>query len=84
MKVLIVDDDQDILNMINAFLRHYKDINIMTSINGGEACRIIIKDSPDLTILDGLIPKIFGFGLCRKVRAPETIRGARAGCQLPQ
>lgn len=68
MKILIVDDDQDILNMINAFLRYYKDINIMTSNNGEEAYQIIIKESPDLAIIDGLIPGIHGFDLCKKVK----------------
>jgi len=68
MKILIVDDDQDILNMINAYLRYYKDINIITSNNGEEAYRIIIKESPELAIIDGLIPGIHGFELCKKVK----------------
>ncbi len=68
MKVLIVDDDQDILNMIIAFLGHYKDINIITSNNGEEGYQIIIKESPDLAIIDGLIPGIHGFELCKKVK----------------
>ncbi|MBI5100988.1 MAG: response regulator [Nitrospirae bacterium] len=68
MKVLIVDDDQDILNMINAFLSHYKGINIITSKNGEEAYQIIMKESPDLAIIDGLIPGIHGFELCKKVK----------------
>jgi YesN/AraC family two-component response regulator len=68
MKILIIDDDQDILNMINAFLRHYKGINVMTSKNGEEGYQIIIKESPDLAIIDGLIPGIHGFELSKKVK----------------
>src|ERR1039458_10026169 len=68
MKVLIVDDDQDIVTMIIAFLGHYKDINIITSNNGEEGYQIIIKESPDLAIIDGLIPGIHGFELCKKVK----------------
>ena len=74
MKVLIVDDDQDILNMINAFLRHYKNINIITSKNGEEGYQIIIKESPDLAIIDGLIPGIHGFELCKKVKADTGLQ----------
>src|SRR4030043_824000 len=74
MKVLIVDDDQDILNMINAFLRYYKDINIITSKNGEEAYQIIIKESPDLAIIDGLIPGIHGFELCKKVKEDKALQ----------
>ena len=74
MKVLIVDDDQDILNMINAFLKHYKGINIMTSKNGEEAYQMIMKESPDLAIIDGLIPGIHGFELCKKVKEDTELQ----------
>jgi curved DNA-binding protein CbpA/DNA-binding NarL/FixJ family response regulator len=74
MKVLIVDDDQDILNMITAFLGHYKDINIISSKNGEEAYRIIIKESPDLAIIDGLIPGMHGFELCKKVKEDKELQ----------
>lgn len=74
MKVLIVDDDQDILNMITAFLGHYKDINIISSKNGEEAYRIIIKESPDLAIIDGLIPGLHGFELCKKVKEDTELQ----------
>ncbi len=74
MKVLIVDDDQDILNMINAYLRYYKDINIITSNNGEEAYQIIINESPDLAIIDGLIPGIHGFELCKKVKGDTGLK----------
>jgi len=74
MKVLVVDDDQDILNMIHAFLRHYKDINIITSKNGAEAYQIIIKERPDLAIIDGLIPGMHGFDLCKKVKEDAELQ----------
>jgi len=74
MKVLIVDDDEDILNMINAVLRHYKDIDIITSNNGEKAYQIIGRESPDLAIIDGLIPGIHGFELCKKVKADKGLQ----------
>jgi YesN/AraC family two-component response regulator len=74
MKVLIVDDDPDILNMLNAFLGHYKDINIITSNNGEEGYQMIIKESPDLAIIDGLIPGMHGFELCRKVKEDTGLK----------
>src|ERR1039458_9972639 len=76
MKVLIVDDDQDIVTMIIAFLGHYKDINIITSNNGEEGYQIIIKESPDLAIIDGLIPGIHGFELCKKVKEDEGMENS--------
>jgi DNA-binding response OmpR family regulator len=73
MKVLIVDDDVDILNMLKAFLND-KDIDIMTSRNGEEAYQIIVKEEPDLAIIDGLIPGIHGFELCKKVKEDASLK----------
>ena len=67
MKVLLVDDDKDILNMLKVFLKD-KNFDIITSGNGEEAYKIIIKEKPDLAIIDGLIPGIHGFELCKKVK----------------
>ena len=67
MKVLVVDDDKDILNMIKVFLKD-KDFTILTSGNGEEAYRIILDEKPDIAIIDGLIPGIHGFELCKKVK----------------
>jgi CheY-like chemotaxis protein len=74
MKVLIVDDDQDILNMITAFLGHYKDVNIITGKNGGEAYQTIIKETPELAIIDGLIPGMHGFELCKKIKEDKELQ----------
>ncbi|ERR1039458_4148497 len=75
MKLLLVDDDQDILNMIKVFLKD-KDFDIITSSNGEEAYQIIIKEKPDLAIIDGLIPGIHGFELCKKVKEDEGMENS--------
>lgn len=67
MKVLVVDDDNDILSLIKVFLKD-KGFTILTSGNGEEAYRIILDEKPDIAIIDGPIPGIHGFDLCRKVK----------------
>lgn len=73
MKLLVVDDDKDILNLIKVFLKG-KDFDIITSGNGEEAYRIIAKDCPDVAIIDGLIPGIHGFELCKKVKEDPALK----------
>lgn len=75
MKILLVDDDKDILNMLEVFLKG-KDFDIITSRNGEEAYRSIIDEGPDLAIIDGLIPGIHGFELCKKVKEDKSLRKA--------
>ncbi len=77
MKLLIVDDDQDMLNLIRVFLKH-RDYEIMESKNGNDAFTIAIEQEPDIAIIDGLIPGIHGFELCKKIKEePSLIRTPR-------
>ncbi len=73
MKVLIVDDDKDVVNMLKAFLKE-KEFNIITCGDGEEAYKIIAKEAPDIAIIDGLIPGLHGFELCKKVKEDKTLR----------
>lgn len=73
MKILLVDDDNDILNMLKVFLKD-KDFDIITSGNGEEAYRMILEEGPELAIIDGLIPGIHGFELCRKVKEDKGLQ----------
>ena len=67
MKVLVVDDDNDNLNLIKLLLTD-RGFTVLTSGNGEEAYRIILDEKPDIAIIDGLIPGIHGFELCKKVK----------------
>ena len=73
MKVLIVDDDKDILNMLEVFLKD-KDFDIITSGDGEDAYKIVMEEKPDLAIVDGLIPGIHGFELCKKIKEDKTLK----------
>jgi two-component system alkaline phosphatase synthesis response regulator PhoP len=71
-KILVVDDNQQNLELLQAYL---EDINCETipAHDGQEALNIINKAVPDLILLDIMMPKMSGFEVCKKVKAsPKT------------
>lgn len=69
--VLIVDDEPGNIQIIAEILRDECDLCFATS--GGEALRIAQRVSPDLVLLDVLMPDMDGFEVCRRLKAdPAT------------
>lgn len=67
VKVLIVDDDSDFLDILNIVLQKEK-YNVFTAGNGKEALIIARKESPQLVILDINMPEMDGVEVCRHIR----------------
>ena len=65
-KVLIADDEKDIVEMLSAFFTG-KGYDILTAYNGEEILRKIEKQ-PDIILLDVNMPGMDGFEVCRRVR----------------
>ena len=72
MKLLIVDDDINIIRLLKVFLKN-KGFEILESYNGNEAFDIVMKEQPDIAIIDGLIPGIHGFELSKKIKEDPMI-----------
>jgi DNA-binding response OmpR family regulator len=72
MKLLIVDDDENIVKLLRLFLRE-KGFEVIECGNGDEALRIIMHEKPDLALIDGLIPGMHGFELCKKIKEDPGI-----------
>jgi two-component system alkaline phosphatase synthesis response regulator PhoP len=72
MKVLIVDDDKNMLNLLKIYLEDDK-FDVIESRNGEEAFRIVLKEKPDIAIIDGLLPGIHGFELCKKIKKEPSL-----------
>ncbi|MFT5832736.1 MAG: two-component system alkaline phosphatase synthesis response regulator PhoP [Cognaticolwellia sp.] len=71
VKILIVDDEQDILEFIkyNLLKEGYQ---ITTASNGSEGLKVAKKLKPDLIILDIMMPGLDGVEVCRELRSmPE-------------
>ncbi|MDM1295143.1 response regulator transcription factor [Sphingobacterium sp. N143] len=70
-KILIVDDEKDILDLI-AFNLNREGYQVSTAQNGEEAIHVAKQVNPDLIILDVMMPKMDGIEACRIMRAmPE-------------
>ncbi|MEM9361156.1 MAG: response regulator transcription factor [Bacteroidota bacterium] len=67
-KVLIVEDDPEIIHLLEIHLRDL-DCDVLTSSNGAEGLRKAINENPDLVILDVMLPEMDGIEVCQKIRA---------------
>jgi type II secretory ATPase GspE/PulE/Tfp pilus assembly ATPase PilB-like protein/ActR/RegA family two-component response regulator len=68
-KILVADDDKDILKAVMIALRQLPmDVEIFTASDGIQALESIEANKADLVILDVKMPRMDGFGVCEKLR----------------
>jgi len=72
ISVLVVDDEKEILTFVRSNLVA-RGFEVFTARNGAEALAFLEAKSPDLMVLDILMPEIDGFEVCRRVREWSTI-----------
>jgi DNA-binding response OmpR family regulator len=72
MKILIVDDDPQILKLLERFLQA-KGREILTAGSGEEALEIFSKEAPDLVILDIIMPGMDGWEVLTKLRESSDV-----------
>ncbi len=70
VKILVVDDDPDILDAVTMILQS-QDYQVVTAQNGIEALANLKAEKPDLMILDLLMPKMDGFAVCKELQDPR-------------
>lgn len=66
-KILLVDDEQDILDLISYNLKK-EGFEVYTALNGRVAIEIAEKALPDLIILDVMMPEMDGMETCAQLR----------------
>ncbi|MBW6462674.1 MAG: response regulator transcription factor [Bacillota bacterium] len=67
-KILVVEDEEDILRLL-VFNLEKEGYKVVSSSNGAEALGIAIDTPPDLVILDIMLPEIDGLEVCRRLRS---------------
>lgn len=72
LNVLVVDDEEDILELIKFNLEE-EGFSVSTCKNGLEVLPKIEKNSPDLIILDVMLPGIGGIDLCKKIKDKHSM-----------
>lgn len=72
-KILVVDDESDIVETIKMRLEA-NGYTVLTAVDGNEGYRKAKTDSPDLIILDLMLPGIDGYQVCRLLKFDENYR----------
>lgn len=68
--VLVIDDEPNIRDLVQAALR-FHGFEVSTAADGKEGLARAHDNSPDLILLDVLLPDISGFDVCKQLRAAE-------------
>jgi len=72
VKILIVDDEPDILEFLKYNLDKEEGFEVFTAQDGEEGIKVAEREQPTLIILDIMMPKMDGVEVCRHLRAkPE-------------
>jgi two-component system alkaline phosphatase synthesis response regulator PhoP len=74
-KILVVDDDPDILEAISLILGAHG-YELITARDGIDGLNKLKEERPDLMILDLLMPRLDGFGVCKELKDPRWAKYA--------
>lgn len=74
MKVLIIEDDEDIIGIISvAFKIRWPEGELVSTRLGEEGIEMVETESPDIVILDLGLPDISGFEVLKQIRLFSTV-----------
>lgn len=86
-KVLIVDDDNDFRELLHEFLMDIG-LEVVDAASGAEALNAALSETPDVILLDVMLPDINGLDTCRALKSDERLKhvpvlflSARAGIE---
>ena len=72
MKLLLVEDDIEISQMLKSYLEA-ENYEVICAVDGEEACEKFEKESYSLVLLDLMIPKISGMEVMQHIRTHSTV-----------
>jgi len=71
--VLVVDDNEQNRELLCIYMEDLPEVRVTTAANGIEAMRKVAEESPDLILLDIMMPKMSGFEVCKRLKNdPKT------------
>ena len=71
-KILVVDDEASIRRILETRLSMIG-YNVVTAADGEEALKLLKKETPNLIVLDIMIPKLDGYGVCQEIRKESDV-----------
>src|SRR5437867_8550282 len=84
MKVLVIDDEPDVMEVVNlCFSLRWPEADVTSAKDAEEGLKYLEKDPPDIILLDIVLPGTDGFTLCQELRrfsdVPIVMISARDG-----
>src|SRR5947199_8798069 len=84
MKVLVIDDEPDVMEVVNlCFSLRWPEADVTSAKDAEEGLKYLEKDPPDIILLDIVLQGMDGFQLCEEVRrisdVPIVMLSARDG-----
>ena len=70
--ILVVDDEQRIIDLARMYLEQ-DGFRVISTTNGTAARRMILKEKPNLVVLDLMLPGMDGLEVCRRVREESDV-----------
>ena len=71
-KILIIEDDLDIQELIQFFLED-QGYEVITASDGIDGIAVFLKEQIDLILLDILLPKMDGYAVCELIRKESEV-----------
>jgi len=79
-KVLIVDDDEELVELLTDVFAKDGRFDIRTANNGFDAGMLVKEFRPDLVVLDVMLPDINGKEVCLRVRSDDSLEAVKIIC----
>ena len=71
-RVLIIEDDPNIVDLIRANLA-VRGFDTLVSSDGSKALALLEREQPDMVLLDLMLPEVDGFELCKQIREASSV-----------
>ena len=72
-KILVVDDEQDIIDFISYNLKK-EGFSVVQALNGKEAIKKAKSNSPDLILMDIMMPELDGIQACKEIKEIKKLK----------
>ncbi len=74
IKVCIVDDNRELVGLLDEFISSQEDMEVIGAAHNGQDCLQLLEEvSPDVLILDIIMPHLDGLGVLERLRQSQTI-----------
>ena len=73
VRVLVVEDDEDLQKIMKINLEH-EGFEVVQAFNGKEALNLVREVTPDVVLLDLMMPEMDGFEVCKRIKSLDSTR----------